>query len=132
MKGRSSGLAGGALALCLAGGTLFSAIGAAAAGPSCFSLHQLESTRPDGDQKIYARVGLHEVYRLDLAYRCSELLDQEGIILTPAGGMDQICSPLDLDIRARALGGGSTACLLKSITKLTAEEAAALPKKVRP
>jgi len=103
-----------------------------AAHRSCFSMRQLESTRPDGDQRIYARVNLHDVYRLDLAFRCPALTDQEGIVLVPAGGEDNICGPLDLDLRAREVGGGSTPCMIKSITKLTAEEAAALPPKVKP
>jgi len=103
-----------------------------AARRSCFSMQQLQSTRPDGDQRIYARVNLHDVYRLDLAFRCPALADREGIVLVPAGGEDNICGPLDLDLRAREVGGGSTPCMIKSITKLTAEEAAALPPKVRP
>ena len=107
---------------------------ATAAGYSgnCFSLHQMQSTRPDGDQRIYARVGLHDIYRFDLAFRCPALLSQEGLVVEPAGGKDSICSPLDLEVRARELGGGSTSCNLKSITRLTPEEAAALPPKVRP
>lgn len=124
---------GGVLAICLT--AIGSASTAGAATPSqraCFSLHQLQSTRPDGDQRVYFRVGLHDVYRLDLAFRCSALRDQEGIVLLPAGGQDLICTPLDLDLRARQLGGGSTACMIKSITRLTPEEAAALPPKVRP
>jgi hypothetical protein len=109
-----------------------------AAQRSCFSLRQLEGTRADGDKTIYARVGLHDIYRLDLAFRCTSLANQNGIILTPAGGRDNICGPLDLDLRARGIGGGgiggggSEPCAIKSITRLTPEEAAALPRKVRP
>ena len=105
---------------------------------SCFSMRQLQGTRPDGDKTIYARVGLHDIYRLDLAFRCTSLANQNGLILTPAGGQDNICGPLDLDVRARGIGGGgisgggSEPCVIKSITKLTPEEAAALPRKVRP
>ncbi len=108
------------------------AAAAAAAPGSCFQMSQLQNTLPDGDQRIYARVGLHDIYRLDLAFRCSALLSKEGIVLIPAGGNNLICTPLDLDLRARELGGSSTPCPIKSITRLTPEEAAALPAKVKP
>ncbi len=111
---------------------LFAEGASAAPAKSCFQMSQLQSTKPDGDQRIYARVGLHDVYRLDLAFRCSALLSKEGIVLIPAGGQNLICTPLDLDLRARELGGVSTPCNIKSISKLTPEEAAALPPKVRP
>ena len=109
-----------------------------AAQRSCFSMRQLQGTRPDGDKTIYARVGLHDIYRLDLAFRCTSLANQNGLVLIPAGGRDDICGPLDLDVRARGIGvggiggGGSEPCVIKSITRLTPEEAAALPRKVRP
>ncbi len=117
----------------LAAAVALSGNGAAAApAKSCFQMSQLQNTQPDGDQRIYARVGLHDVYRLDLAFRCPALLSKEGIVLIPAGGQNLICTPLDLDVRARELGGSSTPCNIKSISKLTPEEAAALPPKVRP
>jgi hypothetical protein len=99
---------------------------------SCFSFHRLESTRPDGDQRLYFRVGLHDIYRVDLAFRCPALTAQQGIVLEPTGGMDEICTPLDLDLRARMLGGGSAPCMIRSITKLTPDEAASLSPKVKP
>ena len=132
------------IALAAVSGFVAPAAGAQAAGDaskppqSCFSLRQLQGTRPDGTQRIYARVGLHDIYRLDLAFKCYSLANQNGIILIPAGGTDSICHPLDLDVRARGTsgngisGGGSEPCVIKSITRLTPEEAAALPRKVRP
>jgi len=131
-----------AVALALGIAALASSIDAAPktdpARRSCFSLHLLEGTRADGDKTIYARVGLNDIYRLDLAFRCTSLANQNGLVLTPAGGRDNICGPLDLDVRARGPGnegiggGGSEPCVIKSITKLTPTEAAALPRKVRP
>ena len=109
-----------------------SAASAATPGRSCFQMTQLQGTRADGDQRIYARVGVKEIYRIDLAHRCSSLLSQEGIVLTPTGGNNLICTPLDVDLRARDLGGSSTPCMIKSISRLTPEEAAALPAKVKP
>jgi hypothetical protein len=123
----------------LAAATVLAALAAtaAAAAPtssrgSCFRMTQLQSTRPDGDSRIYLRVGVNTYYRMDLAFRCPELQEQQGLVMTPTGGKDDICTPLDLDLRARLLGGGSTPCMIKSITRLTPEEAAEIPKKVKP
>jgi hypothetical protein len=115
-------------------------IAAAAGAPAmaadkgaCFSLQQLQNTQPYGDSTIYLRVGVKTFWRLDMAHRCSALLARNGIILTPAGGRDQICSPLDLDLRARDIGGGaSTPCLIGHMTRLTPEEASRIPPKGRP
>jgi hypothetical protein len=104
----------------------------ASSGGSCFRMSQLQSTRPDGDSRIYLRVGVNTFYRIDLAFRCPELQEDQGLVMTPAGGRDEICTPLDLDLRVRLLGGGSTPCMIKSIAKLTPEEAAAIPKKAKP
>ena len=105
---------------------------AAAPSRSCFQMNQLNGTRADGDRRVYARVGLHDIWRIDLANRCSSLLSQEGIILAPTGGASLICTPLDLDLRAREIGGSSTPCIIDRISKLSPEEAAALPPKVKP
>jgi hypothetical protein len=112
----------------------------AAAGPAtaqtnhdnCFRMSMLSSTRPDGDQRIYARVGVSSFYRIDLAHRCSSL-PYEGnfLVLTPTPGSDLICGPLDLDLKVSD-HGSKESCFIKSITRLTPEEAAAIPRKAKP
>ncbi|MGZ6015015.1 MAG: DUF6491 family protein, partial [Phenylobacterium sp.] len=100
---------------------------------ACFSLQRLQNTQPYGDSTIYLRVGVKEYWRLDTAHRCSALLQRNGIILTPAGGEDMICSPIQLDLRVRDIGGGaSTPCLIGKMTRLTPEEASRIPPKARP
>ena len=75
--------------------------GAGGANDNCFRLSQLSNTRPDGDRRIYLRVGVNSFYRIDLDLKVSE-------------------------------GGVSEPCFIKSITRLTPEEAAAIPRKVKP
>ncbi len=122
------------LASMIAGASLATAlpVAAASAPRQCFMLNQLQGTRPDGDRTVYARVGAKQIFRLDLAHRCPALLSREGIVLIPAGGKNEICTGLDVDLRARELGGGSVPCAIAGITRLTPEEAAALPPKARP
>jgi hypothetical protein len=99
---------------------------------NCFRMTQLQSTRADGDKRIYARVGVNTYYRIDLAHRCSSLpYTTDGLVLTPAGGKDLICTPLDLDLKVNDRGALES-CFIQSITRLTPEEAAAIPKRSKP
>lgn len=125
---RTIPLALGAAALMLA----FAPSAFAQGNGNCFRMSQLQSTRPDGDMRIYLRVGVNDYYRIDLAHRCTSLpYADRGIVMVPAGGNDLICTPLDLDIKAND-HGALEPCFIRSITKLTPEEAAAIPKKVKP
>ena len=116
--------------------TALAGAGTVAAQPNardnCFRLSMLSSTRPDGDRRIYARVGVNTFYRIDLASRCSALpFEGNHLVLTPTPGSDMICRPIDLDLKVSE-NGVSEACFIKSITRLTPEEAAAIPRKVKP
>ncbi|MEI9965792.1 MAG: DUF6491 family protein [Caulobacteraceae bacterium] len=99
---------------------------------SCFRLSDLQGTRPDGVRRIYARTGVRTIYRIDLAFACPALRARNGIVISPTPGTDEICGPLDFDLKARDIAGPPTPCTVKSITRLTPDEAAALPKKVKP
>ena len=99
---------------------------------SCFRLSQISNTMPDGDRRIYVRVNVNSFYRIDLANRCASLpYPGNHLVLTPAGGNDLVCHPIDLDLKVSE-GGVRESCLISSITRLTPEEAAAIPKKVKP
>ena len=123
--------------LCL---TALAAAALAAAGPAaaqkdrsnCFRMSLLSSTRADGDKRIYARVGVSSFYRIDLEHRCSSLPYQDNhLVLTPTPGSDLICGPLDLDLKVSE-NGALESCFIKSITRLTPEEAAQIPRKSKP
>jgi hypothetical protein len=99
---------------------------------NCFRLSMLSNTRPDGDRRIYARVGVNDFYRIDLASRCSSLpYEGNHLVLTPTPGQDLICRPIDLDLKVSE-NGATEPCFIKSITRLTPAEAAAIPKKSKP
>ena len=99
---------------------------------NCFRLSMLSNTRPDGDRRIYARVGVNDFYRIDLANRCASLpFEGNHLVLTPTPGQDLICRPIDLDLKVSE-NGATEPCFIKSITRLTPAEAAAIPKKVKP
>jgi hypothetical protein len=99
---------------------------------NCFRMSMLSSTRPDGDKTIYARVGVSGFYRIDLAHRCASL-PYEGnfLVLTPTPGQDLICGPLDLDLKVNDHGANEP-CFIKSITHLTPDQVAKIPRKAKP
>ena len=119
---------------CLAAAAvLCAAFSAAAQGrENCFRLSQVQSTRPDGDKRIYVRANVNDYYRIDLAHRCSTLTDPiSHLVIVPTAGMDLLCGPLDFELSA-ADEGVREPCFVKSITKLSPSEAAAIPKKAKP
>lgn len=107
------------------------AVAAQAQAPrQCFVLRNMDGTRAADSRTLYAKVS-RDIWRFDMSGACLSTVSSDGLIVKPLGGRSTVCGPLDLDISARN-GGIVTPCLIKSLTKLTPEEAAALPKSARP
>ena len=74
-------------------------------------------------------------YRVTMAGSClSGAMPSDPIITRNPPGSDMICKPIDMDI-AIARGGDAdfeSKCIVESIVKLTDQEVAALPKKLKP
>ena len=114
---------------------------AAAAQPSakppsrCFLSQDWNGWKATEDSRsMYIRVGLKSFYRVDFTGMCPRLQSPGAHLVTRVRGSSWICSPLDLDIKVSdgPPGDIATPCIAKTITPLSAEEAAALPKKLRP
>jgi hypothetical protein len=108
------------------------AFAAAAAPPhsdnTCFWPRDLRNHTVGDDHTLYFDVGGRAVYRVTTSGAClAGTVSSDPIVLRQRGGGGQICRPLDLDISVRG-----ARCIVSSLTKLTPEETAALPKKVRP
>ncbi len=99
---------------------------------SCFSLSDWSGWTAPNDKLMYLKVRSKDVYRLDLAYGSSQLTWPGSHLITVVRGSDQICTPLDLDLRVSDGFGIAIPIRAQTITKLTPEEIAALPKKDRP
>ena len=106
------------------------------AGPSnqCFRMSQIDNHTKGDNQTLYLAVRNNkEFYRLDMSGSClAGVSSSDPLVLTPTAGTDLICRPLGLDLKVRMGGGGLTPCIIKSITRLTPEQVAALPPKVKP
>jgi hypothetical protein len=110
---------------------------AAAAKPAkpprqCFYLSDWRGwTAPDKDT-LYLKVRGKDVYKVDLAYGSNQLTWPGTHLVSIVRGVDSVCNPLDLDLRVSDGFGMAIPIRAKTITKLTPEQIAAIPKKYQP
>ncbi|WP_419253060.1 DUF6491 family protein [Caulobacter sp. ErkDOM-YI] len=100
--------------------------------PPCFSLSDWHGWSSPSRDVLYMKVRNKEVYRLDLAHGSNQLRSPGSHIVSVVRGSDRICTPIDLDLRVSDGFGMDMPIRAKTITKLTPEEIAAIPKKDRP
>jgi hypothetical protein len=101
--------------------------------PRCFSMTEMNGWRSLDGKIIYLRMGVDHYYRIDLARECSTLksINPQLVLRNRDGSL--ICSALDLDVKATESPGGILEpCFPKTLTELSAAEAAALPKGAKP
>jgi hypothetical protein len=107
---------------------------AEAAGPagSCFYMSQLESTRAADARTLYARVGGNRYYRLVMKSDCEGMRgNSETIVLKPFSSTGSICGPADVDVYLTSHGTAQH-CAVDSITRMSPDEVASLPKRDTP
>jgi hypothetical protein len=118
----------------LAAGALVTlgAAGPAPAAPqhSCFWNREVNSFSAPDDHTVYVRVGVKEVYRLDLMGACPDVQWNNGIALESRPG-SSICSAMEATVITHSPTGPQR-CAVSQLTKLTPAEVAALPKRSRP
>jgi hypothetical protein len=120
-----------ALALVLTA-ALAPTVASAAAGDACFRTSEINSHRKADDKTLYLKVGLKDVYKVTAKNAClaGGMRDDGLVVGAPPSGV--VCKAIEFDLAIRQGGGHATPCLVESIVKLTPQEAAALPKGVRP
>lgn len=105
---------------------------AAATAPACFRVRQLHNHTVADPHTMYLNYNNQAVYRVTMASAClAAATSSDPIIIKERTGTDQICRPIDLDVSV-AVGGIPTRCIVASIDRLSPEEAAALPRRLRP
>jgi hypothetical protein len=96
----------------------------------CFASRNVVGFNAPDDHTVYIRVGVNEIYRLDLMTPCIDLAFRQSIGL--AGAVTPwVCSPLEATVVYRQTGI-TQRCPVKTIHRLTPDERAALPKRDRP
>lgn len=99
---------------------------------SCFSLSDWDNwSAPDRDT-LYLKVRNRDVYQVELSHGTSMLTSPGVHLVSVVRGVDTVCRPLDLDLRVSDGFGMAMPIMAKSITKLSPEQIAAIPKKDRP
>lgn len=113
----------------LAAATAFgaSAQPAAPAG-QCFMTRDLRNHTVGDAHTLYFNVKGRDVYRVTTAGGClAGAMSSDPIVMLDRGSMGRICDKMDLDISVQGIR-----CIVSGVSKLTPEEAKALPKHVRP
>lgn len=98
---------------------------------SCFFTRNWSGWRSPDGKTIYLRVNVGDVYRIDLSSGASLLTEPDSHLINDVRGTDSVCSPIDLDLKV-ANNGIVVPLFVKSITKLSPEQVAAIPKKYLP
>jgi hypothetical protein len=98
---------------------------------ACFFHDMANGFSAPNDREVYVRVGVRDVYRLDLFGGCPNV-DWTLSIGIFNRGSSWICVGDVVDLIVPDPGMGRQRCMAKVAAKLTPDEIAALPKKSRP
>lgn len=115
----------------LAAGALVT-LGGAGPAPqrACFWNSQANGFSAPDDHTVFVRVGVKDVWRLDLMGPCPDVQWNNGIGLESRPG-SSICSAMEATVLTHGPTGPQR-CPVSQLTKLTPAEIAALPKRSRP
>ncbi len=103
---------------------------AAKAKRQCFWSSQVTNFASIDDRVVNVRVGVRDVYRLEMEGLCNDLSWNKSIAIVARGG-SSICIGLDAEIISPS-SIGTQRCRVDRITRLTPAEVAALPSRARP
>ncbi len=107
---------------------------AAASAPAthkCFFITAWHGWSSPSPTVIYLKVN-SDIYRVDLSVGSQNLRTPSMHLISRLTDTTSICNPLDLDLAVADNQGYHEPLIVKEITKLTPEEAAAIPPKFRP
>lgn len=98
----------------------------------CFRSQDIRNHTYVDDHTLLMNVRDRSVYRVTMGGAClAGAMPSDPIITRSPPGSPIICRPLDMDIGISRTGF-ETRCIVESIVKLTPEQVAALPKKLKP
>ena len=104
---------------------------AAAGSRQCFARRDVRNHTVGDARTLYLDINGREVWKVQMSNSClASAVSSDPLIFRNDTGSQSVCRPIDLDITVSA--AGPSRCIVSSISKLTAAEVAALPKKMRP
>jgi len=101
----------------------------------CFSITDWQGWKASKTEQdvLYIKVRMHDIYRVQLVDKEPFLDGPDVHLVSKSWGTDMVCNPHDLDLKlADSFGGMRTPLIVKALTKLTPDEAKALPKEDQP
>jgi hypothetical protein len=100
----------------------------------CFQTTEFRSWRAPDPSTIYVRVRVSDVYELKLTGSCPFITSGDAFLVTKFRGSSSVCDANDWDLKVAQNGPGSipVPCIVRSMRRLSPQEAAAIPKKARP
>ena len=81
---------------------------------------------------MYIRVRGRDIYRIEFAGSCPNLSWPDEHLVSVFRGGDEVCGPLDLDLKVSDGHGVSAPCIVSRITPVPYAEAATIPRKLLP
>jgi len=116
----------------LAAALLAASAQAAGAAQNCFLSQDWQGWSSPAPNVLYLKVGLHDVYKVGLSGGSSQLQNPGVHLVSIVRGSSNVCSAIDLDLKVADNNGFATPLIADTLTKLTPDEIAAIPKKYRP
>jgi hypothetical protein len=120
----------------VAASAVLGAVSAAAAdtnGRSCFTVNDWHGWSSPSPDVLYLAVNFRDVYKAELSQPVPGLNQPDTVVISDETGLQSICSAVDLHlILTHRGGGGRRGLIVRSLTKLTPEDIAAIPKRDRP
>ncbi|MHB8529384.1 MAG: DUF6491 family protein [Caulobacteraceae bacterium] len=98
----------------------------------CFFVTQWQGWSAPSDDVLYLKINNRDIYRVDLSAGSSMLRAPGVHLISKVEGSDSICNAIDLQLEVSDGHGFREPLIARSLTKLTPEEAAAIPPKYRP
>ena len=100
----------------------------------CFRSSDIRSHKFADGKTLLVNVRNKDVYRITMRGACMNgAMDSDPLITRIPPGSNIICKPIDMDVSVAKGGFGfSTPCFVDSIVKVSPEELAALPRKLKP
>jgi hypothetical protein len=106
--------------------------GARLAGAECFRTSDIRNHTIGDDRTLFLDVAGRDVYQVGMSGSClAGSVSSDPIITRQPPGSSIVCRPLDLDIGI-GRNGFERRCIVDSIVRLTPEQAAAMPPRLRP
>lgn len=100
-------------------------------GRPCFTAAEIHNFRSAGDQTLYLRIRVSEVFEIG-ASPCPGLAFANGLNIRPDGPSDQLCVGDRARIAPTGRGTAAVTCNIRVERKLTREQVSALPDSAQP